>query len=295
MMQTIGRTLKQIRLAKGFTQKEIYQGIVSRSFAIRLESGHHDLGASKLFLILDRLGVSAGEFRFIQNDYQPDTATDLNSQIMLAYDQQNFPLLSHLAQRYQASDNPTEQRMAVMAATLLVAFDHEHVVLSPAMAHLWQQFTFTKTWTLQDLKMGPVLLALAGFKHEPLPAIIRRFHVTCERYVTATTDQFDVMDDRSSFDLVALQVLLVHQEYAAARAFRNQVEAGYLNHLSTDGALAQQLCLCIWSAYFGDFEQANDLASRLKTLPLSRYQPGIHSLLNSWLPRAKHYRQTQNS
>ncbi|MCQ6458478.1 hypothetical protein NPN17_24145, partial [Vibrio parahaemolyticus] len=88
--------------------------------------------------------------------YQPDTATDLNSQIMLAYDQQNFPLLSHLAQRYQASDNPTEQRMAVMAATLLVAFDHEHVVLSPAMAHLWQQFTFTKTWTLQDLKMGPV-------------------------------------------------------------------------------------------------------------------------------------------
>ncbi|MCF7523150.1 hypothetical protein L3X07_06975 [Levilactobacillus brevis] len=44
MMQTIGRTLKQIRLAKGFTQKEIYQGIVSRSFAIRLESGQHDLG-----------------------------------------------------------------------------------------------------------------------------------------------------------------------------------------------------------------------------------------------------------
>jgi len=76
--------------------------------------------------------------------------------------------------------------------------------------------------------------------------------------VTATTDQFDVMDDRSSFDLVALQVLLVHQEYAAARAFRIQVVAGYLNHLSTDGALAQQLCLCIWSAYFGDFEQAND-------------------------------------
>lgn len=73
MMQAIGCTLKQIRLAKGFTQKEIYQGIVSRSFAIRLESGHHDLGASKLFLILDRLGVSAGEFRFIQNDYQPDT------------------------------------------------------------------------------------------------------------------------------------------------------------------------------------------------------------------------------
>lgn len=69
-MATIGETIHQIRLTKGLTQQEVYNGIISRSFASRFESGANDIGASKLFAILDNLAISADELRFIHQNYQ---------------------------------------------------------------------------------------------------------------------------------------------------------------------------------------------------------------------------------
>ncbi|WP_225430575.1 helix-turn-helix domain-containing protein [Lentilactobacillus buchneri] len=38
-MKTIGQTVKMIRQIKGFTQSEVYSGVMSRSFAHRFENG----------------------------------------------------------------------------------------------------------------------------------------------------------------------------------------------------------------------------------------------------------------
>ncbi|QHM43523.1 hypothetical protein C7M38_01650 [Lactiplantibacillus plantarum] len=74
-MTNIGETIHQIRLSKGLTQQEVYSGIISRSFASRFESGANDIGASKLFAILDNLAISADELRFIHQNYQPSHMT----------------------------------------------------------------------------------------------------------------------------------------------------------------------------------------------------------------------------
>lgn len=290
-MQPIGTTLKQIRQAKGFTQKDVYGDIISRSFAIRLEGGRHDLAAGKLFMILDRLGVSANEFRFIQNDYQATASELARSQIMLAYDQQNFPRISHLATRYAHSVNPAERQMAVLANVLIMAFDQREIVATPATDHLWQQLTLTKTWTLQEIAFGSIILVLTVQKKQPLAATIRKYHLACERYVSAEADPFLVMDQRASFDLVALQLLLNHQQYAAAKQFKTQLLAGNTTHFTSDGNLNQQLSLWIWESYFGDPTVATDLAAALRQIPSTRFRLGIDTLLNTWSQHAAAYHQ----
>ncbi len=45
-MKNIGQTVQQIRKIKGFTQSEVYSGIISRSFAFRFENGESDISAT---------------------------------------------------------------------------------------------------------------------------------------------------------------------------------------------------------------------------------------------------------
>lgn len=294
-MQTIGTTLRSIRLAKGFTQKDVYGNLISRSFASRLESGHHDIAAEKLFEILDRLGVSADEFRFIQNHYQATASELARSQVMLAYDQQNFPLIGRLADRYARSENPAERRIGVMATLLIAAFDQRKIVMTPAMTTLWQQLSLTKTWTLQELTFGSLILVLAEHQQTDLAATIRKYHLACDRYVSAVADPFHVMDTRASFDLVAMQLLLTQKQYAAAKAFKSQFTAGYTVHFTSDGNLEQTLSAWLWESYFGDSTVADHLAHTLEQLPPSRFSLTLHTLLRLWGRRAQDYHRHRSN
>ncbi|MFM2490568.1 helix-turn-helix transcriptional regulator [Enterococcus avium] len=41
-----GEVVRKIRLSKGLTQKEVYLGIVSKSYAIEFEKGNHSISAT---------------------------------------------------------------------------------------------------------------------------------------------------------------------------------------------------------------------------------------------------------
>jgi transcriptional regulator with XRE-family HTH domain len=57
-----GELIRKIRLEKGFSQKEIYYDIVTKSYAIEFEKGNHDLSFKLLLKVLDRLRIDLGEF-----------------------------------------------------------------------------------------------------------------------------------------------------------------------------------------------------------------------------------------
>ena len=57
-MEQYGTTIRQIRLRKGFSHKEIYSGILSKSFAIEFEKGRYDIKFDRMLSILDRLMIS---------------------------------------------------------------------------------------------------------------------------------------------------------------------------------------------------------------------------------------------
>ena len=62
-MEKYGLTVRQIRLNKGFKQKEIYTGLLSKSFSIDFEKGLYDIKFSIMLNILKRLMISIDEFR----------------------------------------------------------------------------------------------------------------------------------------------------------------------------------------------------------------------------------------
>jgi len=290
-MLTLGATLKQLRLENHLTQNELYGGIISRSFAGRLERGEHDLGVEKFLAILDRLHVDATEFRFIQRDYHPTDATTLKAQSAVAYEQENFPWLSHLIQRYARSSDPDEQELAAIADVSLKAFDARNWTITPAMARFWHRLDVADVWQLNALELSTAWLAIAGRQHRSAKILsgIQKMHAGYDRYVSPAADPFHVADTRVSFDLVALQILIWDHQYAQARAFRTQLLTGPQPQLSTDGSLTVQATCCIWEWYFGDFQVADADAERLLQLSWIPAASNVHSLLTAYRQHAQRY------
>ncbi|WP_225829485.1 helix-turn-helix domain-containing protein [Lactiplantibacillus plantarum] len=139
-MTNIGETIHQIRLSKGLTQQEVYSGIISRSFASRFESGANDIGASKLFAILDNLAISADELRFIHQNYQPSAYDQALWTIRHAYETLNFPALATWIREHRHSPHAYEQLIASYASILMLSYDHRSVDVTtttqPAFDHL---------------------------------------------------------------------------------------------------------------------------------------------------------------
>lgn len=69
-MESYGITIRRIRLSKGFSHKEIYTGILSKSFAIDFEKGMYDIKFSLMLKILDRLMISVDELLLIHSQYK---------------------------------------------------------------------------------------------------------------------------------------------------------------------------------------------------------------------------------
>lgn len=64
-----GKLIREIREAKGYTQKYVSQGTMRQSTYSKIEREETEPSASKLFLILDRLEMTPEEFLFIQGNY----------------------------------------------------------------------------------------------------------------------------------------------------------------------------------------------------------------------------------
>lgn len=291
-MLTLGATLRQLRLTQRLTQDQLYGGIVSRSFAGRLERGDHEITTDKFFLILDRLNVGADEFRYVQQGYQPTDAAILESQAELAYDQQNFPWLRHLEQRYRDSQNPRQHQLAVVADVLIKTFGGTGWTPTPGMDRLYDQFNRCQTWNLNQIKLGTAWLAIAALKRDPqlVLAGIDKMHASCDRYVSPKADPFQVMNQRMAFDMLALQVLLITHQYPAAKVFRGPLLATHREFLNTDGEIQVQVMLCLWAWYFGDPQDGDHLAANLRAMPITRGRANLLAILTSYHPRANAYR-----
>lgn len=67
--QLSGKLLRKIRESKGYTQKQVAQGIMRQSTYSKIEREKTEPSAPKLFAILDRLEMTVEEFLFIQGNY----------------------------------------------------------------------------------------------------------------------------------------------------------------------------------------------------------------------------------
>lgn len=64
-----GEKIREIRISKGLSQKEVYWGILSKSYAIEFEKGKHNISAVLLIAILEQLFMDIDEFMYIYETY----------------------------------------------------------------------------------------------------------------------------------------------------------------------------------------------------------------------------------
>ena len=97
-MGNLGLIFRDIRMDKGYSLKDIADGILSVSFLSKFERGDSDISLSKFYLLLERLNITLDEFSFISNDYNPTQVEALMKNVRNAYENNNINLLYKLEQ-----------------------------------------------------------------------------------------------------------------------------------------------------------------------------------------------------
>lgn len=72
-INTIGETLKNIRLSLGLTQSQVCKNIMSQSNYSKVEKGDIEISFPKMIVILNCLDMSVDEFMYIENGYKKYT------------------------------------------------------------------------------------------------------------------------------------------------------------------------------------------------------------------------------
>lgn len=118
MTINFGQTIRQIRLAKGITQPEIYAGVMSRSFYSEFEHNHHHIRVDQFIALLKNLNVDISEFLFIANHYDFDDENELTQLVNDLYNERNISALLPLSEKYR-HDRSRNIRFIAMRAYLL--------------------------------------------------------------------------------------------------------------------------------------------------------------------------------
>lgn len=64
----VWKTVRDIRTSKGIHQKDLYDNIISKSFAIEFEKGKHDITLTLFEKILKRMNMDLDEFFYIHRE-----------------------------------------------------------------------------------------------------------------------------------------------------------------------------------------------------------------------------------
>ena len=133
-----GEVVRKIRLSKGLTQKEVYLGIVSKSYAIEFEKGNHSISATLLLDILERLSLDMDEFLYISQDYRLNEQADYIFRYSNYSNNYDLPALYQLLQELQEQQGPIA---------------NVHVAEVRSRIRIIQYLTNLQTWTLQEIQL----------------------------------------------------------------------------------------------------------------------------------------------
>lgn len=196
-MEFLGATIKKLREEKGFTVKEVYTGVVSRTTAYRFENDFTDIGFSNLREITHRLNISSlDELVYLRNKWFTVTEGDdsllsaVNKEITMHQTQAYDPKWENVSiyQQFKDSPNSKERFYAYLihfVALLNMWHVDQDIVTFPseftAEYQFMQQYLLKMTtWTKDELEIFPVI----GCFFEPTSrtVLLKRFKVNYAKY-----------------------------------------------------------------------------------------------------------------
>ena len=163
MTLTHGELIRQVRLDKGLTQKNVYAGIISKSFAIKFEKGKHNVAAPLLLEILDRISMDIDEFLFVHRNYH---LTDQSAYTVRYAKHSNSHNLSELRRMLsefitQSDSSPISKVRVAEVRSRIRLIEHltdtgdydPSVILPKDRQTIVDYLTNLHTWTLQEIQL----------------------------------------------------------------------------------------------------------------------------------------------
>lgn len=95
-MKNYGETFRTIREQKGYTMKQVSQGIVSISFLSKFELGVSDISITSFIRLLQRVTVTFEEFQFLNQNNQVDLLELFFQEAGNAYMNRDLPQINRL-------------------------------------------------------------------------------------------------------------------------------------------------------------------------------------------------------
>lgn len=156
-----GEVIRKIRISKGLTQKEVYLGIVSKSYAIEFEKGNHSISATLLLDILPRLSLDMDEFLYISQDYHLNEQADYIFRYSTYSNNHDLPALYQLLHELQEQQGQittvhiaeVRSRIRIIEATNRTGSYTPDAVLPEDKETIIQYLTNLQTWTLQEIQL----------------------------------------------------------------------------------------------------------------------------------------------
>lgn len=155
-----GPKVREIRLNKGFSQKETYANIISKSYAIEFEKGKHSISTTLLIEVLDRLAMDIDEFLFINDSYHLSNYSDY---IYKLSNYSNTHDLKSLKKMLQLFSNKNDRLSKIRFAEIrchIHAIEHFNKtgmfagfeVLAEDRKTIQEYLVQIETWTLREVQ-----------------------------------------------------------------------------------------------------------------------------------------------
>ncbi|MFQ6862505.1 MAG: transcriptional regulator [Beduini sp.] len=160
-MEKYGCTVRKIRLSKGFSQKEIYTGILSKSYAIDFEKGRYDIKFSLMLQILQRLMISVDELLLVHRDFQKVTGHkalgDIDAQKFQSNQKYAKSRVMHLQKSWQEKKtlmSKIEYAQIIAINELYFNTEYEHSKDIQWAKQVIQRYLFDiETWTFEEFRL----------------------------------------------------------------------------------------------------------------------------------------------
>lgn len=165
-MKGYGETIRTIRQEKGFLQKEIYDGVVAKSFAIRFEKGEVMLQYDTFLTVLNSLNMTVDEFHFIHQNYQLVVEKNFWTEFTEGVSSSNERKLLNVYDQEVNSKRVFNRVVAYLARGLATYYQVTTENLAQALnkeeiSYVENYFLRKKLWTLDDVTcinlMYPIL------------------------------------------------------------------------------------------------------------------------------------------
>lgn len=148
-----GPTIRKVRKSKGIMLKEVYLGIVSKSFYIEFEKGKYNIEMSKFKNILDILTLTFEEFLYIHEGYKLAQVNNLNEKISIDYTNWDLLSLNTIYKEYKDSRFVRERFLASKAYALIyITEDNANFMSEKPLSELKTYLISLKEWTLEDIR-----------------------------------------------------------------------------------------------------------------------------------------------